>query len=213
MDLTPARRRSSCRAAASSTRSLPVLPAGRRRPLGRAAWVERRSCRGGAGPHARLRNRRAYRSGASRPRLPATWQTSMRSEGAGVPQLPRPCWQKRAAGIVHWATLSHPGSASTRRPSGPTLFLLQTMFRCCRFLPGWRAGARAPRVQAPRCVCDSGLLAYLLSADRSRIAPPTTRSRKGSSRAVAVGWCVTWRGLTFQAGAPTTTDPTTTGAR
>lgn len=75
----------------------------------------------------------------------------------------------QAAGIVRWEALAGRIGLDAKTVRAYS-HLLQTMF-LVSILPGWRPGLGAREVQAAKVyVCDSGLLAHLLSADESRAA-------------------------------------------
>lgn len=139
-------------------------------PVGRAAWVERAAAGGYPEARARASRRRPvwYRSYLTTALTRDLADIETIRKAQEVPRL-LSLLAAQAANVVQWGTLaSRVGlDAKTVRAYA---HLLQTMF-LVQILPGWRPGLASREVQAPKVyVVDSGLLAYLLSADESRIA-------------------------------------------
>ena len=138
-------------------------------PIGRAAWVERATA--GGYPEARMRP----------PRRRSAWfesylATALTRDLAEIEairkahEVPRllGLLATQAAGITRWETLAGSIGLDARTVRAYS-HLLQTMFLIA-ILPGWRPGFGTREVQASKVfVCDSGLLAHLLSADESRV--------------------------------------------
>lgn len=139
-------------------------------PIGRTAWTARAAA--GGYPEARLRTSRRRRAW-----FESYLATSLTRDLSDIDALRKAhevptllsLLATRAANIVRWASLASRMNLDAKTVRSYA-HLLQTIF-LIQILPGWRPGLGNREVQAPKVyLSDSGLLAYLLNADESRIA-------------------------------------------